>query len=105
MYFTITYSIVITFDSFKLVILIQILCFWTLSIVLLLSKNRPTSSIDWAQLSRFYLKTETESSLRNVVFSKIIDQAKPMDNDQKHNIRTNIQTFRSYGNIKYTLLV
>jgi hypothetical protein len=26
-----------------------------------------TSSIDWAQLSRFYLKTETESSLRNVV--------------------------------------
>jgi hypothetical protein len=27
-----------------------------------------TSSIDWAQLSRFYLKMETESSLRNVVF-------------------------------------
>jgi hypothetical protein len=27
-----------------------------------------TSCIDWAQLSRFYLKTETESSLRNVVF-------------------------------------
>jgi hypothetical protein len=27
-----------------------------------------TSSIDWAQLSTFYLKTETESSLRNVVF-------------------------------------
>jgi hypothetical protein len=26
------------------------------------------SSIDLAQLSRFYLKTETESSLRNVVF-------------------------------------
>jgi hypothetical protein len=26
-----------------------------------------TSSIDWAQLSRFYLKTETESSLRNAV--------------------------------------
>jgi hypothetical protein len=25
-------------------------------------------SIDWAQLSRFYLKTETKSSLRNVVF-------------------------------------
>jgi hypothetical protein len=25
-------------------------------------------SIDWAQLSRFYLKTETESSLRNVMF-------------------------------------
>jgi hypothetical protein len=27
-----------------------------------------TSSIDWAQLSRFYLKTQTEYSLRNVVF-------------------------------------
>jgi hypothetical protein len=27
-----------------------------------------TSSIDWAQLSRFYLKRETQSSLRNVVF-------------------------------------
>jgi hypothetical protein len=27
-----------------------------------------TSSIDWAQLSRFHLKTETESSFGNVVF-------------------------------------
>jgi hypothetical protein len=27
-----------------------------------------TSSIDWALQSRFYLKTGTESSLRNVVF-------------------------------------
>jgi hypothetical protein len=27
-----------------------------------------TSSNDWAQLSRFHLKVETESSLRNVVF-------------------------------------
>jgi hypothetical protein len=26
------------------------------------------NSVDWAQLSRFHLKTETESSLRNVVF-------------------------------------
>jgi hypothetical protein len=25
---------------------------------------------DWVQLSRFYVKTETESSLRNVVFEK-----------------------------------
>jgi hypothetical protein len=33
--------------------------------------NRPeigTSSIKWAQLSRFYLKTETEFGLRNVAF-------------------------------------
>jgi hypothetical protein len=29
-----------------------------------------TSSIDWAQLSRFYLKTETQSSLRNDVCFK-----------------------------------
>jgi hypothetical protein len=61
--------------------------FWTLSIVLFLSKNTVlfifqnttfrrldsgseigTSSIDCAQLSRFYVKTERESSLRNVVF-------------------------------------
>jgi hypothetical protein len=27
-----------------------------------------TSCIDWAQVSRFYLKKEVESSLRNVVF-------------------------------------
>jgi hypothetical protein len=27
-----------------------------------------TNSIEWAQVSRFHLKTETESSLRNVVF-------------------------------------
>jgi hypothetical protein len=27
-----------------------------------------TSSIHWAQQNRFYLKTETESSLRKVVF-------------------------------------
>jgi hypothetical protein len=27
-----------------------------------------TSCIDWVQLSRFYLKTETDSSLRNILF-------------------------------------
>jgi hypothetical protein len=32
------------------------------------SQEAGTSSIDWAQQSRFYLKTETESSLRNVLF-------------------------------------
>jgi hypothetical protein len=56
-------------------ILMQLLCFWTLSIVLLLFKithnvseeKTGTSSIDWALLGRFHLKTETESSLRNVV--------------------------------------
>jgi hypothetical protein len=33
----------------------------------ILSPATGTCSIDWAQLSRFYLKTEIESSLRNVV--------------------------------------
>jgi hypothetical protein len=76
----------------SLISLLQISCFGALSIVLSLSKNRPvyfskhnvskagfwhrcpeigTSSIDWAQLCRFYLKTETESSLRNAVLWKI----------------------------------
>jgi hypothetical protein len=63
-----------------------------------------TNSIHWAQLSRFYLKTETESSLWNVVFCNInrkafLDEDRTMDNVQKHNICTNVpssQTFRSY---------
>jgi hypothetical protein len=29
-----------------------------------------TSSVDWAKLSRFYLKTETEPSLQNIVLNK-----------------------------------
>jgi hypothetical protein len=56
-----------------------------------------TSSVDWAQLNRFYMKTETESSLRNVVFSII---NKTMANVQKHNICSTVpssQTFRSYS--------
>jgi hypothetical protein len=52
-----------------------------------------TSSIDWAQLNRFHLKTETESSLRNVVFWKInrmvfLGKDRTMGNVQKHNICT-----------------
>jgi hypothetical protein len=42
-----------------------------------------TSSIDWAQLSRFYLKTETDLSLWNVVFWTI---NRTFDNVQKQNI-------------------
>jgi hypothetical protein len=46
-----------------------------------------TSSIDWAQLSKFYLKTETESSLRNVVFRKVhrtvfLNKDRTLDNVQ-----------------------
>jgi hypothetical protein len=50
---------------------------------------------DWAQLSRFYLKTETESSLQNVVFCNInitefLDKDRMMDNVQKRNICTTL---------------
>jgi hypothetical protein len=38
---------------------------------IILSPEIRPSSIDWVRLIRFYLKTETESSLRNVVFWKI----------------------------------
>jgi hypothetical protein len=49
------------------------------------------SSIDWPQLSKFYLKTEKESNLRNVMFKNIkgtvfLDKDRTMDNVQKHNI-------------------
>jgi hypothetical protein len=47
-----------------------------------------TSSIDWAQLSRFYLKTETETSMRNVVLKYkqdgVLDENRTMDNVQKY---------------------
>jgi hypothetical protein len=47
--------------------------------------------MDWAQVSRFYPKMETEASLRNVVLWKInrtvfLDNDRMMDNVQKHNI-------------------
>jgi hypothetical protein len=61
------------------------------------------STRHWALLGGFYMKTETESSLRNVVFCNIkrkvfLDKDKRMDNVEKH-IFTNVpssQTFRSY---------
>jgi hypothetical protein len=55
----------------------------------LLGSEIGASSVDWAQLSRFYLKTETESSLWIVVFWKIngvLDKDRTLDNVQKHNI-------------------
>jgi hypothetical protein len=55
-----------------------------------------TISVNWAQLRRFYLKTETESSLRNVAF---LNKNRTMDNVQKYNVYANVpalQTFRSY---------
>jgi hypothetical protein len=44
---------------------------WILSPALVSDPEIGTRSIDWAQQSRFYLRTETESGLRNVVFWKI----------------------------------
>jgi hypothetical protein len=43
------------------------------------------SSVEWTQLSRFQLKTESESSLRNVV---LLNKNRRMENVQKHNICT-----------------
>jgi hypothetical protein len=63
-----------------------------------------TSSIDWPQLSRFYLKTEIESSLRNGVFWKIkrtvfLDKDRTIDNMEKHNVCSCIMTGKMpFGN-------
>jgi hypothetical protein len=60
-----------------------------------------TSSIDRSHLRSFHLKTETEPSLRNVVFLNknggVLDENWRTENVQKHNICTNVpssQTFR-----------
>jgi hypothetical protein len=58
----------------------------------------------------FYLKTEIEFSLRNVVFCNInrkvfLDKDRTMDNVQKHNTYSNVpssQTFRSMINTVVT---
>jgi hypothetical protein len=52
-------------------------------------------------MSRFYLKMEKQSSLRNVVFWKNIqdgslDKDKTMDNVQKHNISTVIFHYQEW---------
>jgi hypothetical protein len=55
-----------------------------------------TNYIDWAQMSTFYLKTETEFSLRNAV---CLNKNMTMDNVQKHNVCINVpssQNFRYY---------
>jgi hypothetical protein len=56
-----------------------------------------TSSVDWAQLTRFHLKTDTESSLRNVVLkykqAGVLYENKTTDNIQKYNICTSISIF------------
>jgi hypothetical protein len=62
--------------------------------------ERGTSSTDWAQLSRCHLKTETESSLRNVV--GFFRKNKTMDNVQLQKrfiSKPSSLTFKSY--LKY----
>jgi hypothetical protein len=61
-----------------------------------------TSCIDWAQLSRFYLKTETESSFRKVVFWKMnrmvfLDKDRTVDNVQKRSICFNVPSPQSFS--------
>jgi hypothetical protein len=64
-----------------------------------------TSCTDFAQLSRVYLKTETESSLRNVV---LLNKKRATDNVPKHNVCTIILIGEQYqlyytGTIKVSL--
>jgi hypothetical protein len=70
---------------------------------LFFKKNCTVRSIYWTHLSRFYLRTGTQSSLRNVVLKNkqdiFLKIDKTMDNVQKPNTCSNIplsQTFRSY---------
>jgi hypothetical protein len=54
-----------------------------------------TSSMDWAQLRGFfYLKTETDSSLRNIVF---LNKNRMMDNILKHNNCIVLNIFNLYA--------
>jgi hypothetical protein len=96
-------------DFTHLIYMLQILCFWTLSIVLSLSQNTAlftlqnttfrrmeigTSSIYWAQLSRFCPKTEGETSHRNVAFCCI---NRTISNVQKRNISTDVPSSQMFG--------
>jgi hypothetical protein len=75
-------------------ICIKLLRFCTLSMVLFLFKTRisATSPIDWAQLSRFHLKTESESSPRKVV---CFNKNRAMVYVQKHDNCVNIPSSRT----------
>jgi hypothetical protein len=53
----------------------------------LLECETGTSSIDWSQLSRFYLKPEREPSLHNVVF---LNKNCTTEIVQKHNVCINV---------------
>jgi hypothetical protein len=58
------------------------------------------SSTGWTQQSRFYLRTETEFSLRNVVFQ---NTDRTMDNVQKHNGCTDVSSSQIFRRVYYWL--
>jgi hypothetical protein len=59
-----------------------------------------TSCINWVQLSRFYLKTETESSLETLC--GVVNEDGTMENVQKYNIF--IKAENSFRFIKISLI-
>jgi hypothetical protein len=74
--------------------------FWRLDSVS--ASGERNSSIEWAQLRRYHLKPETDSSLQNAVLNK----NRAMDNVQKHNNCINTpssQTFRREIHLKMTI--
>jgi sporulation-control protein spo0M len=64
---------------------VQILCFWTLSIVLSLSKNRPV-----------YFSKHKVSETGFCLRLQVKDEDKEMDNVQKHNICTNVLSSQTF---------
>jgi hypothetical protein len=50
------------------------------------SPEKECSFIDWAQMSRFHLKKETESSLRNVVFFRSVKRLLSVYKNTRHHI-------------------
>jgi hypothetical protein len=70
--------------KFVLILEVGLFCAWFIYHILCWCwcPDIVSSSIDWAQLSRFHLKTESESSLRNVMFFKY--KYRTMDNVHKH---------------------
>jgi hypothetical protein len=67
-------------------------------LVLVLVSGDRTSSIDWVQLSRFHLKTETSRSPKRCVLK--FDKNMKMDNAQEHNICTAVlrsETSTTFG--------
>jgi hypothetical protein len=67
-----------------------------------------TSCIDWAQLSRFYLKTGRVQSPKRCVLKykqdSVLNKNRTMDIVQKHHIRTNVPSSTAFRSYVLTLL-